>query len=167
MGLVAPHHVGSCRIRDQTHVSCIGRQILYHWATREAQARFVKWVGERICLLQSLYSAPLVRFRDGVQGKRSWLFLFWLEKHFYFSNDHTVKLTFFLLVHRSTSFNTCRSSCTHHHYQNTRVPPLMLLFISPHKGGWDGQIVWLPAVSFFACMLSRSVVSKSLQSHGP
>ena len=22
--------------RDQTHVSCIGRQILYHWATREA-----------------------------------------------------------------------------------------------------------------------------------
>ena len=26
----------SSRPRDQTHVSCIGRQILYHWATREA-----------------------------------------------------------------------------------------------------------------------------------
>ena len=27
---------GSCRPRDQTHVSYIGRQILCHWATREA-----------------------------------------------------------------------------------------------------------------------------------
>ena len=27
---------GSSWIRDQTHVSCIGRWILYHWATREA-----------------------------------------------------------------------------------------------------------------------------------
>ena len=27
----------SFQSRDQTHVSCIGRQILYHWATREAQ----------------------------------------------------------------------------------------------------------------------------------
>ena len=35
-GLVVPQHVGSSQTRDQTHVSCIGRQILYHWATREA-----------------------------------------------------------------------------------------------------------------------------------
>ena len=28
--------VGSSWIRDQTHVSCIGRWILYHWAIREA-----------------------------------------------------------------------------------------------------------------------------------
>ena len=27
---------GSSRPRDQTHISCIGRQILYRWATREA-----------------------------------------------------------------------------------------------------------------------------------
>ena len=27
---------GSSRHRDQTHVSCIGRQILYHWTSREA-----------------------------------------------------------------------------------------------------------------------------------
>ena len=30
MGLVALRHVGSARIRDQTCVSCAGRQILYH-----------------------------------------------------------------------------------------------------------------------------------------
>ena len=35
-GLVAPKHVGSSRTRDQTCVSCVGRQILYRWATREA-----------------------------------------------------------------------------------------------------------------------------------
>ena len=37
MGLVAPLHVGSSPIRDQTHISCIGRWMPYHWATREAQ----------------------------------------------------------------------------------------------------------------------------------
>ena len=35
-GLVAPRHVGSSWIRDRTRVSCIGRWILHHWATREA-----------------------------------------------------------------------------------------------------------------------------------
>ena len=34
--LFASRHVGSSRIRDWTCVSCIGRWILYHWATREA-----------------------------------------------------------------------------------------------------------------------------------
>ena len=35
-GLAAPRHVGSSRTRAQTHVPCIGRQILNHCATREA-----------------------------------------------------------------------------------------------------------------------------------
>ena len=35
-GLVALWHVRSSQIRDQTCVSSIGRQILYHWVTREA-----------------------------------------------------------------------------------------------------------------------------------
>ena len=35
-GLVAPWHVGSSQTRDHTCVSCIGRWILYHSATREA-----------------------------------------------------------------------------------------------------------------------------------
>ena len=37
-GLVAPRHVGSSGTRAQTRVSCIGRQILNHCATREARA---------------------------------------------------------------------------------------------------------------------------------
>ena len=37
MGLVAPRHVGSSRTRARTRVPCIGRQILNHCATREAQ----------------------------------------------------------------------------------------------------------------------------------
>ena len=32
MGLVAVWPMGSSRIKDWTSVSCIGRQILYHWA---------------------------------------------------------------------------------------------------------------------------------------
>ena len=34
MGLVVLQHVGSSQTRDQTHVSYIGRQILYHWAIK-------------------------------------------------------------------------------------------------------------------------------------
>ena len=36
VGLVAPWYVVSSWIRDQTHVSFIGKCILYHWITREA-----------------------------------------------------------------------------------------------------------------------------------
>ena len=36
-GLVAPWHVGSSRTRARTRVPCIGRRILNHCATREAQ----------------------------------------------------------------------------------------------------------------------------------
>ena len=35
-GPVAPRHAGSSQTRAQTHVPCIGRQILNHCATREA-----------------------------------------------------------------------------------------------------------------------------------
>ena len=35
-GLVAQLHVGSSRTGDWIPFSCTGRQILYHWATREA-----------------------------------------------------------------------------------------------------------------------------------
>ena len=40
VGLVAQQHVGSSWIRNQTHVSCVGRHILYRWATRETQRLF-------------------------------------------------------------------------------------------------------------------------------
>ena len=35
VGLAAPWHVGSSQTMDQTHVLCIGRQILIHCATRK------------------------------------------------------------------------------------------------------------------------------------
>ena len=38
-GLVVLRHVGSSQVRDQTRVSCIGGQFLYHWATSEAPPR--------------------------------------------------------------------------------------------------------------------------------
>ena len=40
VGAHALQHVGSSRTRDWTHVSCIGRQILHHWAAREAAVCF-------------------------------------------------------------------------------------------------------------------------------
>ena len=45
-GLVALWHVGSSRTRDGTRVSCIGKQVLYHWATREASLwlKFLKYL---------------------------------------------------------------------------------------------------------------------------
>ena len=36
-GLVAPLHAEASQTRDQTHVPCIGRQILNHWTTRNSQ----------------------------------------------------------------------------------------------------------------------------------
>ena len=40
MGLIASQHVGSSPTKDWTHLSCIGRQILYHWATKENHLSF-------------------------------------------------------------------------------------------------------------------------------
>ena len=40
--LVAAWHVASSRTRDQTCVPGIGRQILNHWTTREAQSSLKK-----------------------------------------------------------------------------------------------------------------------------
>ena len=33
---VGCHYSGKDQCRDQTHISCIGRQVLYHWVTRGA-----------------------------------------------------------------------------------------------------------------------------------
>ena len=42
MGLVAQQNVESSQVRDWIHVSCIDKQILYHWATREDLFLFFK-----------------------------------------------------------------------------------------------------------------------------
>ena len=45
MGLVALQHVGSSWTRDGTHVPCIGKWILNHWATRKIQNFLIEYVG--------------------------------------------------------------------------------------------------------------------------
>ena len=48
--LIAPQHVESSQTRDWTHVPCIGRWILNHWATREVHGNLLiveSW-GERM-----------------------------------------------------------------------------------------------------------------------
>ena len=40
--VAASFYRGSSRHMDQTQISCIGRWILYHWATREAWISFIK-----------------------------------------------------------------------------------------------------------------------------
>ena len=42
-GLAALWQAGSSRIRDRTRVSCIGRQVLCQWATREGPQMRFKW----------------------------------------------------------------------------------------------------------------------------
>ena len=49
MGLVDPRHVGSSRIRDRTHVPCIGRRILNQWTTREVPVTFNKLLIQISC----------------------------------------------------------------------------------------------------------------------
>ena len=54
MGLVALRLVQSSHLRDWTLVSCTGRKILYHWATREALFRTL-W---RVIPFQSSHRVP-------------------------------------------------------------------------------------------------------------
>ena len=55
-GLAAPRHMESFQTRHQTHVPCIGRQILYRWTTREAC---------NFCILISVYSLNLFISSNG------------------------------------------------------------------------------------------------------
>jgi len=55
---------GSSRPRDQTHVSCIGRQILYHCATWEALLNFT------ICLYKFRSIMNLPRMIPYFQGSQ-------------------------------------------------------------------------------------------------
>ena len=59
LGLVAPRHVGSSWTRDQTHVLCIGRQILNHWPPKKVL--FLLFFN-RICLISLMMSSMHRRF---------------------------------------------------------------------------------------------------------
>ena len=50
-GLVAPRHVVSSRTGDWTRVSCIGRRIVYHWATSEAPGKVFKCSTQNVLLI--------------------------------------------------------------------------------------------------------------------
>ena len=52
-GMAISFSWGSSRPRDWTHISCIGRQILYHWATWEARGSSegdLIWAGREVMI---------------------------------------------------------------------------------------------------------------------
>ena len=70
----------SSRPRDWTHIfygSCIGRQILYHWATWEAQVPYIKWLKNNRNLFLTVLEAGSSRSRcqHGQMGALSLVFL--------------------------------------------------------------------------------------------
>ena len=61
LGLAALRHVGYSHTRNQTPVPCIGRWILHHWATREAQRCIFKPDSHLLRLSRSLFLFPCSR----------------------------------------------------------------------------------------------------------
>ena len=87
---------GSSRCKDQTHMSCIGRQILYHWATREAPRLFL-WVS---------IIMPFSLGKNHIKKPSVLIFSHWLKKYPPF---YSVSLTFYSLQPRKLnliSFNS-------------------------------------------------------------
>ena len=53
---------GSCQPRDRTNISCIGRRVLYHEATEEAQNEEIRvWEGWELIQAPALPSARALR----------------------------------------------------------------------------------------------------------
>ena len=63
-GLVAPRHVDSSRNRDRSCVPCIGRQIPYHRATKEALRQTSDSVPPKVCLSNHLSLLDLLKPLD-------------------------------------------------------------------------------------------------------
>ena len=65
---------GSSQPRDQTCVSCIGRQILYHWATREAPCRIYIFLSSQTEKAMATHSSTLawkIPWTEGPGGLQS------------------------------------------------------------------------------------------------
>ena len=60
-GLVAPRYGGFSWVRDQTHVSCTGKQILYHWTIREALTFFFFFIRKYSFLAQTIENPPAMQ----------------------------------------------------------------------------------------------------------
>ena len=72
-----PSSRGSSRPRDRTHVSCIGRQILYRWTTREAPV-------EAVGVVRNIWKVKLIAFTDMLdvsweekKKKKNWRYQQW------------------------------------------------------------------------------------------
>ena len=58
-GLAAPWHMDSFLTRNQTHVPCIGRQILNHWTPKEVLPFYSYCHYEAVCGTACLYEVDL------------------------------------------------------------------------------------------------------------
>ena len=60
--LATSSSMGSCQPRDRTHISCIGRWVLYHEATEEAQNEEIRvWEGWELIQAPAPPSARALR----------------------------------------------------------------------------------------------------------
>ena len=80
LAYLLPRHVEFFQIRDQTPVSCISRQILYHWVTRENPCWLSKWNSDLDRLTQKSQAMMVNYFLCGedhslcklLHSKRKW-----------------------------------------------------------------------------------------------
>ena len=74
--IVVAHGYSSSHIGDWTHVSCVGRWILHHWATREVLNLYFKRSSEKKSLPLKLslfpYLSPLPLEQGGRDSRSAW-----------------------------------------------------------------------------------------------
>ena len=73
-GLVAPRHVGSSQTRAQTRVPCVGRQILNHCATRDAQCMYFLVSKLKASMFTSSIQLSMFTFPEGNKLRTNILF---------------------------------------------------------------------------------------------
>ena len=72
--VVIPFFRGSSQHRDWTHVSCIGRRILYHWATREATIYIYIYVYRYTHIHKGYIHTHIKAFQSFINSSSSSLF---------------------------------------------------------------------------------------------
>ena len=76
-GLAVPRHVGSSKTRNQTCVFYIGRQIVNHWTTREAQSPHftsvaVKMIVSTENIQQVCINKKILLIKNAREGVEKW-----------------------------------------------------------------------------------------------
>ena len=97
MGLAALQHVGPYQTKDQTCIPCIGRHILNHWTTRDAQSPFYYCIHVHFCLQLLIF--PLYKCSNvsnivfslllqwGLHVIQSWNWKCWWLSHVWLSDS--------------------------------------------------------------------------------